>query len=143
MAQQNRHSSDLSTEVQREPTVRVLVVEEAPDLSAILAAFPGLAVSSADGLAACDQALGADRFAVVVLNPELGRAWPTAIAEQAIEVVAGRAALLVVCRTPDDEQAVGSRIGDQASVVSRAQLQPARLVDIVRGVAGARGAASC
>jgi hypothetical protein len=125
-----------------EPPLAVLVVESskhAERLSTLLETAEQLAVSQVDSLPGCELRLREGGFAVVVLDPELQQEWPDSVAERAIDVVAGRAGLVIVCRTPEDARSVDARIGaGKATVLSRHGLASDALVTIIRGVGAQR-----
>lgn len=143
MAQHGRRSAEPPTDEPTEATVRVLVVEDGHCLASLLAGSLGLRINAAASLAACANALASDdAYEVVVVDPELGRQWPSTVAEQALDIIAGRAGLVVVCRTTEDQQALTTRLRQTAALVlSRMNLSGAQLAEIIRGVAGQRKAA--
>jgi hypothetical protein len=74
-----------------------------------------------------------NEFAAIVVAPELSEGWPTSVAADVIDAIAGRLPLIFVCRSPQDAELIANRGGREVVVLVRQRIVGAELVGVVEG----------
>lgn len=107
-----------------ESLVRSLAAEIAPDT---------IEVEAFDDLGSLLRRVDGGDLAAIVLAPEFLDGWPMSIATAAIDAVAGRRPLIIVCRSARDAEILTARRPEGVVVLVREHTAPAELANVVRG----------
>ena len=123
--------------------VRVAVLTDpqgALGTAALLLEADGVHLMPAASLARLLAIVAAGEAQVAVVDPELGQAWPTEAAEQAVSELLARAPLIFICRVEHDAELIEQRVGGPAvRVLRHGGVSAVEIVTIARGLAAGSG----